>query len=118
MPAQITVGNSYVFNWSDWESNVQLRLHGKLVEVVEILDMGCAVVRGSCGTEAVVNLKELSEHPGVTYVEASPTVEQLRDTGHVVVIWAPEEIGDADASGLEDVMIERGAEYIAASHAN
>jgi hypothetical protein len=42
------------------------------------------------------------------------TVRQLRDAGYVVVIWTPEEVGEADAGQLEDIAIERGNEYLAA----
>lgn len=40
------------------------------------------------------------------------TVAQLRDTGHCVIVWTPEEIGGADIDDLESVCTERGHSYI------
>ena len=40
------------------------------------------------------------------------SVDELRSSGHVVIVWAPEEIGEADAGTLEEVSIVRGAEYL------
>lgn len=40
------------------------------------------------------------------------TVEELRNSGHLVIIWTPEEIGDADLDDLESVSIERGHAYL------
>ncbi|GED41216.1 hypothetical protein [Cobetia marina] len=40
------------------------------------------------------------------------TVQQLRDSGHVVIVWTPDEIGDADGGVLEEVAIERGNTYL------
>ncbi len=36
----------------------------------------------------------------------------LRDLGCAVVVWTPEEIGNADPDELESIMIERGHIYI------
>jgi hypothetical protein len=36
----------------------------------------------------------------------------LRDEGYLVIIWTPEELGDIDASHIEDALIERGNEMI------
>lgn len=38
-------------------------------------------------------------------------INELRDAGYCVVIWTPEEIGDADIGTLEDITIERGSLY-------
>lgn len=51
------------------------------------------------------------------YVKPTPdipqqTVQQLRDSGHLVVIWTPEEIGTANESHLEDLVVQRGNEYL------
>lgn len=40
------------------------------------------------------------------------TVDELRSSGHVVIVWTPEEIGEADADILEEVSITRGADYL------
>lgn len=50
----------------------------------------------------------------MTEVEQA-AVESLRSSGHVVIIWTPEEIGEADASTLEDISIERGSEYLSSA---
>jgi hypothetical protein len=39
-------------------------------------------------------------------------VNTLRDAGYLVIIWAPDELGDVDASHIEDVLIERGNDMI------
>ncbi|MGV6876573.1 hypothetical protein ACUSIJ_28385 [Pseudochelatococcus sp. B33] len=36
----------------------------------------------------------------------------LRDLGCAVVVWTPDEIGDADRDQLESIMIERGSIYL------
>jgi hypothetical protein len=40
------------------------------------------------------------------------TVRQLRQQGYAVVIFTPEQIGEADPSHLEDLMVERGNIYL------
>ena len=40
------------------------------------------------------------------------TLKELRDLGFVVVVWTPEELGDADPDHLEDLVIERGSDYL------
>lgn len=40
------------------------------------------------------------------------TVAELREAGYCVVMWNPEEIGDADVSDLEDVVIARGNDFL------
>ena len=47
--------------------------------------------------------------------EEQAAVDQLRRKGYCVVIWTPEELGDADAGNLEDIGIERGNEYLSAT---
>ena len=39
-------------------------------------------------------------------------IDQLRRKGYCVVIWTPEELGDADANNLEDIVTERGNDYL------
>lgn len=39
-------------------------------------------------------------------------INELRDAGYSVVIWTPEEMGEADVSHLEDIVIARGNEYL------
>jgi hypothetical protein len=39
-------------------------------------------------------------------------IDTLRDEGYLVIIWTPEELGDIDASHIEDTLIERGNEMI------
>lgn len=40
------------------------------------------------------------------------TVQELRDSGHLVIIWTPDEIGEADIDDLESLSIERGHNYL------
>ena len=40
------------------------------------------------------------------------TLYAMRDTGYLVVIWTPDEVGDIDASHVEDMLIERGNDMI------
>lgn len=39
-------------------------------------------------------------------------INELRDAGYCVIIWTPEELGNADVNHLEDIVIERGNEYL------
>lgn len=39
----------------------------------------------------------------------------LRLRGFAVTIWSPDEVGNANADTLEDLMVERGAHYIESS---
>ena len=41
-------------------------------------------------------------------------VRELRNRGYGVVVFTPNEVGDADSSHLEDLMVERGWDYISA----
>jgi hypothetical protein len=40
------------------------------------------------------------------------TIHAMRDAGYLVIIWNPNELGDVDASHIEDVLIERGNDMI------
>lgn len=40
------------------------------------------------------------------------TVESLRTEGYCVIIWTPDEIGNAEASILESIVIERGNDFL------
>ena len=40
------------------------------------------------------------------------TVAELRAAGYCVVIWTPEEMGDADHADLEDVVIALGNDFL------
>jgi hypothetical protein len=42
------------------------------------------------------------------------TIYALRDAGYLVIIWTPDELGDIDASRVEDMLIERGNDMIEA----
>ena len=44
--------------------------------------------------------------------EHQATIWAMRDAGYLVVIWTPEELGDIDASYVEDMIIERGNDMI------
>lgn len=39
-------------------------------------------------------------------------INEMRDEGYVIVIWSPEELGDTDVDALEDIVIERGNNFI------
>ena len=39
-------------------------------------------------------------------------IDDLRSDGYVVVIWTPEELGEVDTGNLEDIVIQRGNEFI------
>lgn len=39
-------------------------------------------------------------------------INELRDAGYCVVIWTPEELGETDTDRLEDIVIERGNNFI------
>lgn len=39
-------------------------------------------------------------------------INELRNAGYCVVIWTPEELGDIDSHALEDIVIERGNNFI------
>lgn len=39
-------------------------------------------------------------------------INGLRGRGFCVVVWTPDEVGDADAGDLEDIVIERGNNYL------
>lgn len=40
------------------------------------------------------------------------TVDNLRDSGYLVVIWTPAELKNVDAGALEDYVISKGNDYI------
>lgn len=40
------------------------------------------------------------------------TIRELRESGHAVIVWTPEEIGEADIDDLESLSIERGHNYL------
>ena len=44
--------------------------------------------------------------------EHQKAINALRDAGYCVIIWTPEELGDIDSGALEDVVIERGNNFI------
>lgn len=39
-------------------------------------------------------------------------LRQLRNKGYAVAVWTPEELRGVDPSDVEDVMIERAADFI------
>ncbi len=46
--------------------------------------------------------------------EEQAVIDQLRRKGYCVDIWTPEDLGDADANNLEDIVTERGNDYLSA----
>lgn len=44
--------------------------------------------------------------------EQREVIRQLRAEGYSVIVWTPEEIGDADIDQLEDLAISRGNDYL------
>lgn len=44
--------------------------------------------------------------------EQLEVIRQLRDEGYAVIVWTPEELGDADPSHVEDRSIELGHDVI------
>lgn len=40
------------------------------------------------------------------------TVAELRAQGYLVIIWTPAELGETDASHMEDIVISRGNEFL------
>ena len=50
--------------------------------------------------------------------EQQAVINALRDAGYCVVIWTPEELGTADIDSLEDIVIERGNNFIEWSQAH
>ena len=40
------------------------------------------------------------------------TIHAMRDAGYLVIVWSPTELGDANLSHIEDVLIERGNDMI------
>lgn len=47
--------------------------------------------------------------------EQKAAIEQLRSEGYTVVIFTPDEIKDANASHLEDILVERGNIFLASA---
>ena len=43
-------------------------------------------------------------------------IDELQSAGYAVVVFSPDEIGKADREQLEDIMIERGSEYISSEN--
>ena len=44
--------------------------------------------------------------------EWQKAIYAMRDAGYLVIIWTPDELGDIDASHVEDMVIERGNDMI------
>ena len=44
--------------------------------------------------------------------EYKKAIYAMRDEGYLVIVWTPEELGDVDASHIEDILIERGNDMI------
>lgn len=42
-------------------------------------------------------------------------VDELRNAGYAVVIFTPEELGECDASNLEDILVQRGWDMVGAA---
>ena len=45
--------------------------------------------------------------------EALPSIVRLRDLGYVVLVFEPGELGEADPSRVEEVLVDLGWEVIA-----
>ena len=39
-------------------------------------------------------------------------IRELQESGYAVILWNPEELGNASASEVEDLVVERGNEII------
>ena len=39
-------------------------------------------------------------------------IRELQEAGYAVILWNPEELGNASASEVEDLVVERGNEII------
>lgn len=57
--------------------------------------------------------------PTPNNLHPTPDAEYIRDVmtnlidhGYAVVVWTPEEIGEGDSDLLQDLMIERGHQYL------
>lgn len=44
--------------------------------------------------------------------EQIKVIGELRDSGYAVVIFTPDELGDADPENLEDILVERGWAFL------
>ena len=40
------------------------------------------------------------------------TLREMRSEGYAVIVWTPEELGDADPDWVEDCSIDYGSEYL------
>lgn len=58
-------------------------------------------------------MDNLINHKGYTMTnEQLETIRQLRAEGYAVIIWTPEEIGDADIDELVGLSISVGSDYL------
>lgn len=64
--------------------------------------------------EQVIATHPVDDHSPVTTGPDPITiaVHTLRDLGCAVVVWTPDEVGDANIDHLEDIMIQRGNEFL------
>jgi hypothetical protein len=44
--------------------------------------------------------------------EQQRVIDEMRKEGYAITVFTPEEISDAESSNLEDIMVERGWNYI------
>jgi DNA uptake protein ComE-like DNA-binding protein len=44
--------------------------------------------------------------------EQQKTINELRNEGHLVIVWTPQELDGIDPSHIEDALIERGNDMI------
>lgn len=44
--------------------------------------------------------------------EWKKVLREMRDAGHAVIIWTPEELGDVDPEWVEECSISYGNEYL------
>lgn len=50
--------------------------------------------------------------PADFYDKLLDVAREAERYGYAIVIWTPEELGETDPGRVEDIMIERGSEYI------
>lgn len=53
-----------------------------------------------------------SENESTLTDEESNIIQGLRDRGFCVAVFTPEQIGEADVGDLEDILIDRGQDFI------
>ena len=72
--------------------------------------LDCTTVGAGCITDLAPMEKVMSELD----LEAKDikSIQRLRDLGYSIAIFTPDEIGEAESVVLEDLMVERGWNFI------